>query len=121
MHLGIVGDLGSGAIGIDVVLNPTREKVLFTVWDTGIGIAADKVGSLEQFKNRTVQFKDRSGKQRVRIISKLVWLAEDGGSKGWVKHTYPEYSLAQSSGLIPSFDAMYPTKTGFAPNTYTFD
>ena len=28
-----------GAIGIDVTLDPTDEKVLFTVWDTGIGIA----------------------------------------------------------------------------------
>lgn len=84
-------------------------------------ITADKVGDMERFKNRTVEFKDRKGHQRVRIVSKLVWLAEDGGSKGWVKHTYPEYDLAQSTGLIPSFGPDYPTRTGSAPNTYTFN
>ena len=89
-----------------------------TGWRT---ITADKLGSLERFKNRTVEFKDRTGKQRVRIVSKLVWLAEDGGSKGWVKHTYPQYDLAQSTGLIPSFGSDHPTRNGAAPNTYTFD
>jgi hypothetical protein len=83
-------------------------------------ITADKVGDMERFKNRTVEFKDRTGKQRVRLVSKLVWLAEDGGSKGWVKKTYGAYDLAQSTGLIPSFGADYPTRNGSAPNTYTF-
>lgn len=83
-------------------------------------ITADKVGSLERFKNRTVDFKERSGNQRVRIISKLVWVAEDGGSKGWVKHTYTQYGLVESSGLIPSFGDESEISTGAAPNTFQF-
>lgn len=83
-------------------------------------VTSNKIGDMERFKNRTVAFKDRSGNQRVRIVSKLVWLAEDGGSKGWVKHTYTQYGLAQSSGLIPSFGDESTVRNGSAPNTYTF-
>ena len=56
----------------------------------------------------------------MRIVSKLVWLAEDGGSKGWVKHTYTQYGLTQSTGLIPSFGDESAVRNGSAPNTFTF-
>jgi signal transduction histidine kinase len=37
-----------GAIGLEVQGNPQAHTVSFTVWDTGIGIAADQIGQLFQ-------------------------------------------------------------------------
>ena len=79
------------------------------------GSVRDRVaGDLERFTNRTVNFADRHGDQRVRIVSKIVWVAEDGGSLGWAKHTYGKYGLAMSSGLIPSFGQESATRNGSA-------
>jgi hypothetical protein len=83
-----------------------------------ISIFANDTGKLETFPNRTVDFKDRTGKLYVRLTSRLVWFVEDGnGPIAWAKHTYTKYGIYQSSGIDPDFGDSMPTRSA-APNIY---
>ncbi len=56
-------------------------------------IVADKAGSLDAFDDRRVGWQDRSGQRFVRLVSRVAWVNEDGGTIDWVQHQYTDYGL----------------------------
>jgi hypothetical protein len=78
-------------------------------------INPDQVDPLETFKDRTVGWKDRSGKRFARLISKITWVNEDGGTITSVRHEYTSYGLAVKAGSMPAFGDEEATRK-VAPN-----
>lgn len=70
------------------------------------------------FKDRTVSWKDRSGTAFVRVVSRLIWFEEDGGVRGWVRHGYTSYGLAERNGSQPGFGDQSATRSGSCPNLW---
>lgn len=69
---------------------------------SSIIITADRDDPLETFRTRTLAW--TPGPRRfLRVISRLTWLNEDGGTLGWVRHAYTRYGLVVEDGTPPRF------------------
>lgn len=80
-------------------------------------IVADKVGGLDGFADRRVGWDARDGQRFVRLVSRLAWVNEDGGTIGWVQHEYTEYGLTVTEGQRPDFGDQSATRKS-APNRW---
>jgi len=110
-----------GFVGWQVIIRtaPTKDGPWTLDRKTPIkAILANDSGNLEQFADRTVNFRDRTGTFYVRMTTRLTWFLEDGnGPISWAKHIYTRYGLVWSSGIAPEFGDQTKTRV-VAPNIW---